>query len=1143
MSSSAQSVPAAGVHRIDVRCPGQTRGCESRRLLIESQSLRCRVKDANRVDYTADSSPANGGRLAMERIDLTELSQHLRTGCGLIIGPAQSIGPSGIAQIATALQDRFNLTARGASLSMLPETVSGFPEDAIRATLKEVIAATKASPHLRDIAKIHWSAVLSFTLDLHFEERAQEEAQKKLNRKPITVVADASLPLPPKTVPVFKMLGAHTRQDFSASASSYIQHRSDWRTFVPLFAQMVHGRPVVCLGMSDLEAELLDLAGEFAVGRGNAPSTLLLLADDPLSNNRDIENLLSRRTKLRTAQCSLADLIRTLSKAEKTSLSPPLPLTSDDAAPFERLAQFAEMVVIVNDQLLPRAEASDTFLLHDLLFSPTVTKWDPFAYSLDFPRSITAAVREAALTDEEDATVDSIAVTLKGSAASGKTIVLKRVAFDLAKADHLVLWQTPSYLPDPQRQLKLLFREIKSIPRMKGKCVYYFIDDPMSAGTMTAEAVLAAARLAGVKLVTVVGIRHSDFASAADLMKSYSRKREATLTDEMDDDEWASFPDYLVRLKVCATKNEALAACAKAGGRTAHDSLSTLYWSLPETRASISSSIQDEYFRLCDGAGVKKFFLGTESRSVQVLRDAYEMVAVADRYRAPLPVEILVSALDIDFSLWIDNTKETSPAWGIIYPDEVNDDSTYYRTRNSIVTDLIIKTINGGHISTGGEVRVLSQLISACEGASTPVYREFILRLLVPYSKLDGLRYEDGLMLFDRAIESLPFPDKTLKHHKGLLIKNVGNDCMLAEQVLNDALLTPEYPYTDRGEASQHIHTSLAATILDQIENGSISPEEGQAKAFDHLALARSNDFFNANAVHVHGNLAARLIPMMQDSRPTDVMVVASEAASDIDASLMVLRSPVSPIRGAQDQIKMLEGVRDKVFNSISKVQDIEAEAERQWNEYRSQEGFVVAARRRLQQAQATNRGSAYKKAFDYCQLAMSTIVADGKAVGIRMREVILQIQYEWVVTRQMSSGQNSRIDWELLRQLAADVCSDPQRGRNPLYRFVHAVALAHLGRWPEANDIFTKMRNSEMSPGVLWTPRALLLSENGGPKLIQGIVRDGVGRTLLAVSEMSTDLICSRRDDWPRDGEQAHAYIQFSFGGATAIKNLQKDA
>src|SRR5437899_2760822 len=84
-----------------------------------------------------------------------------------------------------------------------------------------------------------------------------------------------------------------------------------------------------------------------------------------------------------------------------------------------------------------------------------------------------------------------------------------------------------------------------------------------------------------------------------------------------------------------------------------------------------------------------------------------------------------------------------------------------HRTRNSIVTQSIVETINGGSLGRSGELRVMKELLKACNGRSSSVYREFCVRVLVPHDKLvERLDYEEGMQLYEEAIAALPYPDK-----------------------------------------------------------------------------------------------------------------------------------------------------------------------------------------------------------------------------------------------------------------------------------------------------------------------------------------------------------------------------------------------
>jgi hypothetical protein len=556
--------------------------------------------------------------------------------------------------------------------------------------------------------------------------------------------------------------------------------------------------------------------------------------------------------------------------------------------------------------------------------------------------------------------------------------------------------------------------------------------------------------------------------------------------------------------------------------------------------AHIISSVRDEYFRLGDVAGLKHVVIGTEAHSTQLLRDAYEMVAVADNHRVPLPVEVLVSALGVGYGVWLQATSGNKSVWGLLYPDDSPDGGTYYRTRNSIITRMLIETINGGQFIHGAELQILTKLLSAGRGKTTPIYREFCVRLLVPHAKLEMFSFSEGLQLYDAALGSLRHPDRTLLHHKALWVKNFGNNPLEAEQILTQVLNTPSYPYTDRQEAPEHIHTSLAATILDGIEKNVIPLDEGRQKVYEHLAKSRSAEFFNPNSVHVHANLALRLIKAIEPEKTSDSYIVANTAVADIDRTILMLQNPLSRSGSAAGHMEMLGEVRGKIYTAIESVGNLEETAMQLWESYQSQDGFVLVARKLLDDARAKNKGTAYRKAYDYCLKARRLIDESGTAISTDLSEVQMQIYYYWYICRSIASPQTGiTIEWSLLEKYVVETLHNPDCSRNPLYRFIHALSLAHLDNWAAANALFTKLRHSGLSPDVLWKPRLVFLNPSGGPRRLQGVVRDGVGRKILHVVDLQSEFPCDKKGDWPRDGETAFAYLQFSFGGATALDKL----
>ncbi len=1071
----------------------------------------------------------------MHVMPAADVPQLLRGRMGLIIGPGITKFPTAFSDLAGRLAESGNVASGGTYLDVADRMIDAGAADAtVAERIREIVGSQQPSTLISQLCKARWGAVLSASLDMHFEDGFQQASTGHPSRQPVTVLADLRTMPPPRSIAVYKLLGVAARDGFARSQVTYVERRSAWRHAVKGFADAVKGNPVLCLGMDDCVWVMLDLLAEMLGERTALPAHLLFVSTDPLIQNTRVQQLLDRRVKTVAVRGTVGELARATNDAAKGRYgkSLPFPEGSDDS--FATLRPYGDIAAIVNEHLAPQLAATERNQLLDLLFSPSVARWDPYAFDLDFRRTA-----EAHLLDNIRAAAaqpDSTAGVLTGSAATGKTVLLKRAAFELARAGMPVLWLKPWHAPDVGRQLRELIEAAGSVEAWGGKTVVVVMDDPLNFGNLTPRDVASAARATDSRVHLLVGVRLTDWLTIerSELTGSLPLAFEESLPDALDDNEWQRLADYLVALKIVADKAAADTGLAEVAGKQAQDTLSMLYYLLPQTRTVIAESLRDEYFRLGDVSGLKRVIAHLSRGETDLLRRAYECVAVTERYRGFLPMEVLVSDLGIDFGEWIDISKSHSAVWGLLYEEDDPDGSTvWYRTRNEIVTRTIVHTLNGGSLVHTGELRVLESLLRACTGRSSSVYREFCIRVLVPPSKLDHLTYEEALRLYDTALGALQLPDRTLLHHKGRLIKNRGQSALEALQVLNEALKAPDYPYTAGGEADEHIQTTLAATVLDGINQGVIPLDDGKQQVLGHLDKAQSDEFFNPRSVHVHANLISRLIDKASPDQMTDTFALMNRAVGNVEHTLMVLQSRVDTPASTVTDVKMLEDIRDQVLNKAADLDELVRQANEVWEKYANQEGFLIAARKYFSMARTKNKK--YERAFEYCQRAI-VLAEEAKLSPLPgLLSTSVQIYYHWRVRRQVMSG-NTRIDWAFLRDQSARVLASRQYANDNLHRYIYGLALSHLLEWSLASGVFMQIRQANLPTHVLWAARDYFLNETGGIRQVQGVMRQLTGRLYLLVDDLQNDFIASRRGTWPRPGEIAHAAIEFTFGGPTAV-------
>jgi hypothetical protein len=148
---------------------------------------------------------------------------------------------------------------------------------------------------------------------------------------------------------------------------------------------------------------------------------------------------------------------------------------------------------------------------------------------------------------------------------------------------------------------------------------------------------------------------------------------------------------------------------------------------------------------------------------------------------------------------------------------------------------------------------------------------------------------------------------------------------------------------------------------------------------------------------------------------------------------------------------------------------------------------------------------------------------------------VVVEIYYQWKVRRQMYSG-TTPISWDVIRDYCSPVIQSSFGKQDPLFLHIYALALAHLGEWSQANALYGQLRQANIPPHILWIPRDYLLHETGGVRTVQGIMRSLENREFFFCEDLQSDFHVDKKDRWPRTGETAHAAIQFSFSGPTAV-------
>ncbi|MGV3532085.1 MAG: hypothetical protein ACO1QR_06915 [Chthoniobacteraceae bacterium] len=253
-----------------------------------------------------------------------------------------------------------------------------------------------------------------------------------------------------------------------------------------------------------------------------------------------------------------------------------------------------------------------------------------------------------------------------------------------------------------------------------------------------------------------------------------------------------------------------------------------------------------------------------------------------------------------------------------------------------------------------------------------------------------------------------------------------------------------------------------------------------------------------------------------------------------------MLRNPLNKRNERPDKdIELLEDISGKIDERVLPIQDLKANAIDMWSKYRRQEGFVVAIRKAFHIARQKSSGTSFNETFNYCRECIKMINEEGQKPGPDLCAVAASVYYEWNVNRYETGNSYRDIEWAMLYDLARVALSGAKYADDPVYTFICAVCLCHLGKWPDADHLFSQIRRAGIPSHQLYSPRAVLLDEQGVRRKRQGVITGSEDHKYFKVEDLGRDFYVSRYERWPNADEDAHAYIGIAFAGPVAVLNL----
>ena len=771
------------------------------------------------------------------------------------------------------------------------------------------------SPHeLRHITQISWSLCISFTMDLRFETELKTYLDSLPLSSGATIVSDDAITLPARTLPVYKLYGNYNHADQNSTIaiadSDILIRQQIWSRMLKTCSDYLRQAPLIFLGTDNNQHEIQEILTSLLSIGPPAPSRLIFLKSDPSYKNDTIANLL-RRFRVSICDASIQEVATSVSDFKPKQMTMnlgALDTNSDDLS--DSLQSYKQIASVVPNRLAFTMDFEQhRNALLDSLFRPMSMDWSPYLLQISFERSLTNVLVDK-ITNILETAKDSANdfLFLHGEAGVGKTTLLKQVAVELVTLDISVIWIRRRAVGISNKRYRDLAYDLNQYFEKNGnkaRKVVLICDDPAGLNTDPSDLMDCFSRYS-IGVVYLFSARNTDYLAANSTHESLSPSpdRDYEVNYTLDESELAKLPGWLVKIGVSEDQKNADLQVQQIKTKHASDILCSLWYLLPDTQSTISSSLQDEYVRLGEIENTVQSMAAGGARGSDVARKAYEVVTVVTHLGFGIPIEVLVRYLKVDYSEWLEMVGAGKPMWGLLY-DEIDEEgtTTHFRTRNPIVTKVLLDLVNGGTAGNSGERRIITDVIRACDGGS-PVYREFMLTVLIKanQSLRNIFTVESGLELFEIARKVNSHPDRVLEHHKGLWMQQNRKGLTDAYNQLKFALDCPEFPGSDRAAPKEHVQTSLAATVRMKMEEGEQSRETGLETIEQHLHLASSDKFFNSHTQHLAADLYYKLSLEGDSSDPLNQMCL-SKSLTIIEGLLRNLWVKQCEIAGLQIEL------------------------------------------------------------------------------------------------------------------------------------------------------------------------------------------------------------------------------------------------
>lgn len=992
----------------------------------------------------------------------------------------------------------------------------------------------ESNPDLHALTKVDWKLGISLTYDMLLESAIKDLYDARPTSRTVTIVDHPSINLYGKTLPIYKLLGNYQDERvgyrLAISASDLMSRKHNWMRILKSCTDHLKGSPLLFLGTETDTSLVRELLSIFQNMGTTHPDSLMFLKGDPILEDPIIANQLSGFLNVSVVDGDIREFCKELSKINTSQYR--LRFT-DEKASATSLEKYKNILYPVPHNTISDADFQlNKRAIVDLLFQPNAIQWAPFQCNIDFPRKITSEIQSAVVPNintEVNKSTGKHTFILHGDSGVGKTIVMKRLSSDLSKLGIQVFWLKRYGNLTNYKAIRAISDELNHLHLNNASSNFaIFVDDPWALHIDPNEFVNCF-ESCKANLFLFFSYRNTDFFNPTNnfgTLPSFLGKK-FEIPNRLVAEELHDLFEMLVKIEAFASLDEAKKIHENVLKQSADDILCSLWYLLPSTQNALSESIRDEYHRL----GSAQEFVSSVAQSVleysAEAKLAYEYVAVASKFQVGLPIEILVRAIGTSYENFIKMSEPDRPLWGLLYNvSDENAETVLFKTRNEVVTRILLKLVNGG-VGVAGEFKILRGLIDACANGSE-IYRNFIIEILVRKRRdvEKYFSYQQGVELYTAAIKAVGSDDRLLEHHFGIWHKSKGyfEESYLQ---LQKALLKSHHPSadSDRESPEDHIHTTMAAAVVGLVKENKQVVSTGFDLVMDHLNQAASSNYLDPHAGHVRANILYEMALFNKKENGDREISMASYAIAmhEIEKHLQSLGPIFRKNAKCEKSIFLLNALQQKLIDIHVDEIDLKDQALKIFESNRSQIGIEFYLRKILLHAQKTNKGTDYNHVKTEILEFEDLIETKGEQPSVQISLVYIDLIVRWRL-----QNLNGSVDWAQLKQRLSKCISDERFRDDPLLSFYMAVTQYHLGYYDNANALFSHLRRLPLGGLKPNDVRCFYMGNEGNAKRFQCAINKSYGTSYVSIPELKQDIRLVKTEDKAAN----HVFIGFSLNG-----------